>query len=168
MKGLITIAVLLSFLLKSPIRINNIILDLPEGFEITKNNNNDVIKEKNTTYFRAVGLEENDMIEFKIMPRVANITIETAKSQIIENYKPETDYGIESFKTPFFKGHTASFHNIEGTTFTQVAVLRNDLNTYHIVFRKMYTSKQQGEKIFKKFLNSVQKAPVKTVRHNER
>lgn len=164
MKALVILGCIVSLLVATPIRINNIILELPDGFEIPKNS--DIVKEKNITYFKAVGLEQEDFLEFRIMPRVADITIESAKKQIVEKYKPETDYGIEAFKTPFFKGHIASVHNNEGTTITQVAVLRNDLNTYHITLRQMYRSKQQADKVFKKFLNSVEKAPVKTVRHN--
>lgn len=164
MKTLVTIGFIISLFAVTPIRINNIILELPEGFEIPKKS--DIIKENNITYFKAVGLEQEDVLEFKIMPKVDDITIESAKREVIEKYKPETDYGIENFKTPFFKGHIAAVHNTSGTTLTQVAVLRNNLNAYHIVLRQMYKSKQQGSKEFKKFLSSVQKVPTKTIGQN--
>jgi hypothetical protein len=164
MKTLIILGFIISFVATTPIRVNNIVLELPDGFELPKNS--DIVKEKNITYFKAIGLEQEDFLEFKIMPRIADITIESAKKEITEKYKPEIDYGIETFKTPFFKGHIASIHNNEGTTITQTAVLRNDLNAYHITLRQMYKSKQHGDKILKKFLNSVEKAPVKTIRQN--
>jgi hypothetical protein len=164
MKTLVILGIIVSLFTTTPIRVNNVVLELPDGFELPKNT--DIVKDKNVTYFKAVGLEQEDLLEFKIMPRVADIDIEKAKKEIVEKYKPETDYGIETFKTSFFKGHIASVHNNEGTTITQTAVLRNDLNAYHITLRQMYKSKQQGDKIFKKFLNSVEKAPVKTIRQN--
>lgn len=164
MKTLVILSFIFSVLVTIPIRVNNIVMELPDGFEIPKNA--DIVKEKNVTYFKAMGLEQEDFLEFKIMPRIAEITIESAKKEILEKYKPETEYDIENIKTPFFKGHIFSTHNNEGTTLTQTAVLRNDLNAYHITLRQMYKSKQQGDKIFKKFLNSVEKAPVKTIRQN--
>jgi len=164
MKTLVILGIIVSLFTTTPIRVNNVVLELPDGFELPKNT--DIVKDKNVTYFKAVGLEQEDLLEFKIMPRVADIDIEKAKKEIVEKYKPETDYGIETFKTSFFKGHIASVHNNEGTTLTQTAVLRNDLNAYYITLRQMYKSKQQGDKIFKRFLNSVEKAPVKTIRQN--
>ncbi|MDW8301427.1 MAG: hypothetical protein RML38_03125 [Bacteroidia bacterium] len=166
MKGLFILVFTFSLFLTTPIRVGNLVMELPDGFEIPKGSG--IVKEKNTLYFKAVGLEEQDVLEFKVMPRISEVSIETAKKEIVEKYKPETDYGIENFKTPFFKGHIACMHNNEANTLTHVAVLRNDLNAYHIVLRQMYKSKQQGDKVFKKFLNSVEKAPVKIVHQNDR